>query len=170
MATSARTILGTSPDLSFREALEISLVTTRPGWSIEALDDLSSSLDEATSEEEMLTIVAQTDEHLPVVDVSRAVTARHLAGRFGIDVRIYESMMMWRPVRRLSMLFFGWGFILVLLLGWLFVPVRPWLLMSALLLALALFFDYATRVPQERWNRAVEAALVEHIRGRSPCH
>ena len=166
IATSTRTFLVKSPDLSFREALEVSLVKTRPGWSIEVLDDLSPQLDQAASNEEMLSIVCEVDEQLPLVDASRAITARRLAERFGIDARIYRSMAMWSPVRRMSMLFFGWGFIIVLLLGWLLVPVQTWLLTAALLAALVLVFDYATRLPQERWNRAVEDSLVQHIRGR----
>ena len=45
--------------LPFRDALERSLLQTRPGWTQGVLDTISPALDRATTEKEMICIVAK---------------------------------------------------------------------------------------------------------------
>ena len=49
------------PNLSFREALERSLIETRPGWNRARLESIKHLLDQAKSPDEMINIVARHD-------------------------------------------------------------------------------------------------------------
>jgi hypothetical protein len=57
--TSANACRNKYPALTFREALEESLLRTRPGWSPELLEYARPLLDEARSEEEMVNAIVE---------------------------------------------------------------------------------------------------------------
>jgi len=49
------------PNLTFRDALERSLIETLPGWNATRLESIRHLLDQAKSEDEMVDIVARYD-------------------------------------------------------------------------------------------------------------